>query len=352
MFNLAVIGCGHWGPNHVRVFNSLKESMVVAVADPDPKRLERVREAFPATRCEHDYQQVLHDPGIAAVVIATPTGTHYPLARESLLAGKHVLCEKPLCEDTVQARELAVLAEERGLVLMVGHVFLFNPGIMKVKQIIDAGELGDLRYLSAVRTNLGPIRGDVNVAYDLAAHDISIFNGLLKEVPEVVSAAGASYIRPGVEDVVSISLRYPHNVLATILVSWLDPRKVRQITIVGSRKMVTWDDLNQVSPVAIYDKGAGAARDYHDFAEFLRLSMWDRDITMPKVEFGEPLRLQAIDFVRALQCGQVERSNGEFSLGVVSVLEAIAASLAAGGAPINIGGPAREECLYPSLSSR
>ncbi len=314
--------------------------------------MERIRDAFPSIRCEHDYKQILRDPGIEAVVIATPTGTHYPLVRESLLAGKHVLCEKPLCEDTAQARELAVLADERGRILMVGHVFLFNPGIVKAKEIIDAGELGDIRYLSAVRTNLGPIRSDVNAAYDLAAHDISIFNWLLDDVPEMVSAAGASYIRPSVEDVVSISLHYPRNVLATILVSWLDPRKVRQITIVGSRKMVTWDDLNQVSPVAVYDKGVGAAAEYSDFAEFLRLSMWDRDITMPKVEFGEPLRLQAIEFIRALQHGHVERSNGEFSLGVVSVLEAITASLAAGGAPTSVGDAAREECLHPSLGPR
>jgi len=336
MFNLAVIGCGHWGPNHVRVFNSLKESAVLAVADPDPKRLERIREAFPSIRCEHDYKHVLRDPGIDAVVIATPTGTHYPLVRESLLAGKHVLCEKPLCEDPAQARELSDLADDRGRTLMVGHVFLFNPGIVKAKEIVDAGELGDVRYLSAVRTNLGPIRSDVNAAYDLAAHDISIFNWLLNAVPEVVSATGASYIRPGVEDVVSLSLRYPRNVLATILVSWLDPRKVRQITVVGSRKMVTWDDLNPVSPVAVYDKGAGTAAEYSDFAEFLRLSMWDRDITMPKVEFGEPLRLQAAEFLGAVQRGHVERSDGQFAVGVVRVLKAALSSLRENGLPVRV----------------
>ena len=337
MFNLAVAGCGRWGPNHVRVFNGLKESKVSVVADPDPKRLQRIYEAFPSVRCEYDYEQILRDPAIDAIVVATPTGTHHQLVKESIFAGKHVLCEKPLCENSVQAKELIELAAEHGRLLMVGHVFLFNPGIVKAKEIIDSGELGSLRYLSATRTNLGPIRSDINVAYDLATHDISIFNWLLNGEPEVVSAVGASYIQSGVEDVVSISLRYPQNVLATILVSWLDPRKVRQITVVGSRKMVTWDDLDQVSPLAIYDKGANPFQDYSDFAEFTRLSMWDRDITMPKVEFGEPLRLQAADFIRSLQKGYVERSNGEFSAGVVRVLEAIKTSLQTGGVPVNIG---------------
>ena len=351
MYNLAVIGCGRWGPNHVRVFNGLKESKVSAVADPDPKRLERVYEAFPSIRCEQDYRDVLGDPTIDAVVVATPTGTHHQLVKESIFAGKHVLCEKPLCENSVQAKELIELAAEHGRLLMVGHVFLFNPGIVKAKEIVDSSELGSLRYLSAVRTNLGPIRDDVNAAYDLATHDISIFNWLLNDEPEIVSAVGASYIQSGIEDVVSICLQYPRNVLATILVSWLDPRKVRQITVVGSRKMVTWDDLNQVSPIAVHDKGANPVEDYRDFAEFIRLSMWDKDITMPKVEFGEPLRLQAAEFIRSLQQGYVERSNGEFSAGVVRVLEAIQTSLQTGGVPVNTGVHTNGKHIHTSVGA-
>jgi predicted dehydrogenase len=220
---------------------------------------------------------------------------------------------------------------------MVGHVFIFNPGILKLKEIIDAGEMGLLQYLSATRTNLGVFQSDANVAYDLATHDISIFNWLLSSQPEAVSATGASFVLSNVEDVAFISMRYPDNVLANIHVSWLDPKKVRQITVVGRQKMVTWDDLQTTSPIAIYDKGASTIRDYGDYGEFLRLSMWDRDIRLPKVHSDEPLKLQAVAFLKYLQNGGVERSEGEFSLGVVRVLEAVAASIERDGSPVEVG---------------
>jgi predicted dehydrogenase len=219
------------------------------------------------------------------------------------------------------------LAEKRDLVLMVGHVFLFNAGIVKLKQVISSGEIGALRYLSAIRTNLGPVREDVNAAYDLAAHDISIFNWLLDSVPETVSATGGSYLRPGVEDVVFITLKYPCNVLASIHVSWLNPRKVRQITMVGSRRMVTWDDLDLRTPVAIYDCGASTTPDWADYGEFLRVSMWDSEIRLPKVQMEEPLRVQDRYFLESIRRGHAEVSNGVFSVGVVKVLESVAISI-------------------------
>lgn len=333
---LAVVGLGHWGPNHIRNFNALPESRVDAVADRDEGRLRYVREMYPELRCERDYRAIMNDASIDAVVVATPTSTHYEIVRESILAGKHVLCEKPLCENSEQGEELLELARANGCLLMVGHVFLFNAGIAKLKELMDAGELGALRYLSASRTNLGPICGDVNAAYDLCSHDISIFNWLLGSEPEVVSATGASFVQPGVEDVVFVSMKYPGNVLASIHASWLDPKKVRQITVVGSRQMATWDDLQATSPIAIYDKGVDTVQDYGDFGEFLRLSMWERDVRLPRVRFDEPLKVQATDFLKCLQSGRVERSDGTFGLRVVKVLEAVASSMQQGGCPVRV----------------
>ena len=205
-----------------------------------------------------------------------------------------------------------------------------SPAIEKLKELVDSGELGALYYLSAFRTNLGPIRSDANAAYDLAAHDISIFNWLLGAEPEQVLATGASFLQPDVEDVVFISLRYPNGVLASIQASWLDPKKVRQITVVGSQRMATWDDLQLTSPIAIFDKGAVAQPESGDFGEFLRLSMWDGDIRLPKVRSDEPLKRQAKSFLDAIEHGTVQRSDGAFAVGVVRALEAIAASIKAG----------------------
>ncbi len=342
MINLAVIGCGHWGPNHIRVFNSLPESRVGAVVDFDENRLRSVREMYPEIRCEREYRRVLDDPSFDAVVVATPVSSHYQIVRESILAGKHVLCEKPLCENSEQAQELVGLALEEGRALMVGHVFLFNPGIMKLKELVDTGELGELQYLSASRANLGAFCSDINVAYDLATHDISIFNWLLGSEPEVVSATGASFVRSNIEDVAFVSMRYPGNVLTNLHVSWLDPKKVRQITVVGRRQMATWDDLQPTSPIAIYDKGAMTVRDYGDYGEYLRLSTWDGDIRLPRVPPDEPLKLQATQFLEWLQNGHIRndhagRCGSEFSLGVIRVLEAVDASIKQGGTPVAMG---------------
>jgi predicted dehydrogenase len=336
MFKIAVIGCGHWGPHHIRNFSGLPGSTVVSAVDLDAGRLARISEMFPAVKTERDYSKALEDSNIDAVAIATPTDTHYQLVREALIAGKHVLCEKPLCEKSFQAEELIELARNRGLILMVGHVFLFNPGIVKIKEILDAGELGALHYLSAIRTNLGPIRKDVNAAYDLATHDISIFNWLLESQPESVSATGASFLQPGIEDVVFISLTYPRNVIANIRCSWLDPKKVRQITVVGNRKMVTWDDLDPNRPVAIYEKGANAKEDYTGYGEFLRISMWDGDVRLPKVQADEPLKIQDRYFLNAVQQGTLARSNGRFAVGVVKTLEAVSESLKSGGSRVRV----------------
>jgi predicted dehydrogenase len=328
---IAVIGCGRWGPNHVRCFASLPGCRVDVIVDLDPERLEAVRQLHPGVRCEQDHWAALDDPAIDAVVVATPLLTHYQLVRDALSAGKHVLCEKPLCETSKEGQELVELARAEDLRLMVGHVFLFNPGVERLRELVLGGDLGRVYYLAGFRTNLGPIRDDANAAYDLAAHDVAIFNWLLGAEPETVSATGAAFIQPEVEDVVCLSLRYPGGVLACVQASWLDPKKVRQITAVGSQRMATWDDLQLTAPLAIYDKGASAVQDDGDFGEFLRLSTWDGDIRLPKVRSEEPLKAQARHFLQAVAGGRVERSDGPFAVGVVRTLQAAAASIRVGG---------------------
>ncbi len=301
------------------------------VVDPDENRLASIRQANPDLRCEPDHWAAFEDPTIDAVVVATPMGTHYQLVRDAILSGKHVLCEKPLCETAKEGDELVELAETNHRLLMVGHTFLFNPGVERLRELVHGGELGRLYYLAAFRTNLGPIRHDANAAYDLAAHDIAIFNWIIGAPPEAASATGAAFLQPDIEDVVFISLRYPGNVAAAIQASWLDPKKVRQITVVGSERMATWDDLQLNAPMAIYDKGARAVHDYRTFGEFLCLSTWDGDVRLPKIPSEEPLRAQARQFLDFLERGRVERSDGAFALGVVKTLEAVAASIRSGG---------------------
>lgn len=332
---IAVVGFGYWGPNHVRCLSRMSDCRVTAV-DLDPKRLERLAHDFPNVRRETDLKRVLADESIHAVVVATPTGTHFQVVRDAILAGKHVLCEKPLCTQSSQAEELVELAHKHNVVLMTGHIFLFNGGIQKVKELVDVGELGTMQYMSAVRTNLGPIRSDVNAAVDLATHDISIFNWILDSEPESVSAVGGAFVQNGIHDVVFMHLRYPQGQLASIQVSWLNPKKVRQITLVGSQRMITCDDLDLSTPVAVYDRRAQLTQDYTDYGEFLRVSMWDGDVRLPKVKATEPLKVQDRAFIDAILDRGVVRSGGLFSLGVVRVLEAAEESLATGGHPVRV----------------
>ncbi|MBN4072029.1 Gfo/Idh/MocA family oxidoreductase [bacterium AH-315-F18] len=338
MIDIAVIGCGHWGPHHIRTFNSLADARVVAAIDPDERRLNRIGELFPEISRGTEDQMAGALEAADAVVIATPTATHYELVKKALLANKHVLCEKPLCQTAEQARELVQLAESKGRILMVGHVFLFNGGVIKLKELVDTGELGEIRYLSATRTNLGPIRSDVNVAYDLASHDISIFNWLLGGPPESVSATGGVFLQPGIQDVAFISLCYKNGCMANIHASWLNPKKVRQLTLVGSKKMLTWDDLRLKTPVAIYESGAQAIPEHRAYGEYLRISMWDSEVRLPKVSLEEPLRVQDRHFLQAIQSGSLDRSDGPFSTDVVSVLEAVATSLENNGASAPVHG--------------
>lgn len=334
-FSLGLIGCGHWGPNHLRAFMSLPGVRVVWAADPDPARREHVARMYGHVRIAIDHRPILDDPSVDAVIIATSATSHFDLCTAAIQAGKHVLCEKPLCLRSTECLELVTAAKRRGVVLMVGHVFLFNGGILKLHELILQKALGRLYYASAIRTNLGPVRQDVNAAYDLASHEVSIFNFLFDSSPQTVSAVGRACLNTGIEDVVFITLRYPNDILISVTASWLNPKKVREITLVGEKKMVTWNDL-AVGPVAIYDKGVFLEPYYENFGEF-QLAVRDGDVTIPRVSAEEPLRRQASFFIESLAKGSAGMCSGEAAWHVIRSLEAINESLAKGGSPVTLG---------------
>jgi len=336
-WRIGVIGCGAWGPNHVRNFSALPNAQVVGAADLQPDRLARVRAIVPDLATFTDAAEMIAATAPDAVVVSTPTMTHYDVVRQALDAGKHVLCEKPLCLTGGEADALVALADARGLRLMVGHVFMFNPGILKLKELVRGGELGSrIYYLFARRTNLGPIRQDVNAVLDLASHDVSIYNFLLDAAPTQVSAVGQAFLQPGIQDVAVITLSYPGGVIGSIHVSWLDPKKVREITVVGDRRMATWDDLATLGPVMMFDKGVTKKpREYADFGEFQLLTR-EGDVTVPRVPPAEPLRMQAQAFIEALEAPEKLRSDGRVGAQVVRVLAAINESMANGGAPVAV----------------
>jgi len=320
MIRIGILGLGRWGPNHARVFAGLPGCSVTAVADADAGRRRLFDGRQDGLHVYADGKALLKEQEIDAVVVATPTKTHASLVRLALESGKHVLCEKPLCTNVAEAKKLQSLARRVRRILMVGHVFLFNPGVRKVGQLLKSGVLGRLHSISAVRTNLGPVRQDVNAAWDLASHDVAIFNWLLKSEPTKVQAMGACFLQSGIEDVVNISMRYPGNILATIQCSWLDPKKVRQITLVGSKRMVTWDDLSLSHPVVIHEKKAETNQACGDYGQFLRISLLEGDVHLPRVAATEPLRHQAEAFLRACRTGHVVVSGADFALGVVRTL--------------------------------
>lgn len=340
MIRVAVIGAGHWGPNLIRNFENPPASTVRWVIDRDERRLEQVRSRYPDVRLGSDATEAFDDDDVDAVVIATPTTTHYPLVKAALERSKHVLVEKPITDSPAQGQELVELADAKQRTLMVGHVFVYNPGVERVKQYLQEGTLGRVFYISMVRTNLGPIRVDVNAAWDLASHDISIANYWLDSEPETASAVGGTWINDGIEDAVFATLRYPSGVLVNLHSSWLNPRKSRDITVVGDRSMLTLDDMNLSEPVRIYDKGVTdetfTPGFVDTFASF-RASVREGAITIPKVALGEPLRSECEHFIACVREGTTPKTGGREGLAVVRALDAIARSARGGGHPEPVG---------------
>ncbi len=333
-----VIGAGRWGPNLIRAFFNLRDVSVGMVCDRDERCLARVQQRFHEITVTTDACRAIEDDTADAVVIATPVRTHFDLARAALEAGKHVLVEKPLCHTVRECLTLESIADARGRVLAVGHVFLFNPGIRKVKQIIDSGDLGRIYYIYATRTNLGPIREDVNACWDLASHDLSIFQYWLGSGPQSVTAQGASYLNSRVQDVTVASYVYPGGVLAGVHASWLNPRKVREITIVGDRKMAVWDDMAVTEPVRIYDKSVEQSREkvYADTLGAFQTIIREGDVLIPKVAGGEPLAEECGHFIECIRSGLRPVNSAAMGTDVVRALEATDESLRRRGATVEI----------------
>lgn len=318
---IGVIGFGQWGPNHVRNFSLLDGVEVVRVCDASAPRRAAAQKFLRGVAVTEKADDVTRAPDIDAVVVATPTASHFALVKAALESGKDVLCEKPLARTAAECLELTALARRHQRVLMVGHVFLYNPGVRHLKADLDRGELGQrVYYMDAVRTNLGPVRSDVGAIYDLASHDISIFNHLLGAQPLEVSATGHSVLQPGVEDVGFMTLYYPGNIVCHAHTSWLNPRKVRQLTVVGDRKMAVWDDMNNLEPIRYYDKGVTADH-YSSFGEF-QMILRDGQITIPKVKMFEPLTAQDADFIACVRERRPPAASAEFATAVVQVMEA------------------------------
>lgn len=333
MTGIAVIGAGHWGPHLVRNFSDHLSSQVLWVVDLSESRRKVIGERFPMVGLSDDPRDALDDERVDAVVVATPTSTHQELVGMALEAGKHVLVEKPIADSLEGAVALCRLADENGLVLMVGHVFLFNSAITSAKSYIDDEELGRVHYVSMTRTNLGPVRADVNAAWDLASHDISIANYWLDATPLSVSASGGSWLNPGVQDAVFATLRYPENVLVHIEASWLHPRKRRLISVVGEQRMLTVDDMDLTEPVRLYDKGVvGSSEELTDTFAGFRSQIREGEVRIPHVTTGEPLRAECDTFLRRVRGDSSAVSDGWTGARVVAVLEAIDRSIASGGA--------------------
>jgi predicted dehydrogenase len=299
------------------------------VCDLRQDRLDHIRDLYPAVRVTTDYKELLRSD-VEAVAVATPIPTHHRLAKEALLAGKHVLVEKPLTANSEEAEDLVNLAEQRGLTLMVGHTFEYNPAVEYLRNLIASGELGRVYYINATRVNLGIFQPDINVVWDLAPHDVSILTFILGMLPVNVSARGAAYVRPKIHDVAYLTLHFPNEVMADIRVSWLDPCKIRRITVVGSKKMVVYDDVEPTEKIKIYDKGVDVPP-YSDTLEEFHLSYRYGDITTPAIPNVEPLRVECEHFLHCIRTGERPRSDGRDGLEVVRILEAATRSLLNGG---------------------
>ena len=323
---IGVVGCGYWGPNLIRNFRSLAESRMKVMCDVDRGRLAYLQGLYPEIETTTTFQSLLDDKELAAVVVATSVRHHYSMVKAALLAGKHVLVEKPMATSTAECAELLELATQRGLTLMVGHTFLYSPAVQKIQEIVKSGQLGTIRYISARRLNLGLFQRDINVAWDLAPHDLSIILSLMGEMPREVTCRGSAHITPGVEDVTSMFLQFSQERSALIHSSWLDPRKVREMTIVGSRQMVVYDDVQTQEKIRIFDMRVDAPPHYDTFAEF-HFAYHYGDIHVPYVRQEEPLKNECRHFLECIQSGQTPLTSGRSGADVVEILEAASRSL-------------------------
>jgi predicted dehydrogenase len=331
---VAVVGVGGWGKNLARNYYEIPDARLKYICDLDQRKLGALAKQLTGTATTTDYAAVLADPEVQAVVIATSAPTHYPLCKRALEAGKDVYVEKPFVLEVGQAQELIALADRLKRVLMVGHLLEYHPVVTRLRDMITAGELGNVQYVYTQRLNLGTIREDENALWNFAPHDISSILFLFGKEPVSVAARGQSYLQPGIEDVVFLSMYFADKTMAHVHVSWLDPHKVRKMTIVGNRKMAVFDDLEASDKLTIYDKGAQLSTNYDTFAEYIGLRFGD--ITIPYIKVGEPLRHECNHFLECVRERKTPRSDGQDGLRVVKILAAAERSLKAGGAPVDV----------------
>jgi predicted dehydrogenase len=330
--NVGVVGLGYWGPNLARNFAALDDCELRWCCDARAEARERWAASLPSARFTADLADLLTDPGLDAVVIATDVPSHAALALATIAAGKHCFVEKPLAQSSEEAAQVTVAAQEAGLVLMVGHLLEYHPGIAKLKEIADSGELGEIRYVYSNRLNLGKVRDDENALWSLGAHDVSVLLHLFDgEEPAEVLARGDSFLREGVEDVVFCYLKFPSGRVAHMHLSWLDPHKERRFTIVGSRRMATFDDMELERKVTVYDKGFDP--DFRNYGEYITRS---GDVMSPQVSNEEPLRIECRHFVDCIATGAEPRSGATSALRTVRVLEALQRSLDGGGVAVQL----------------
>ncbi len=331
-----VVGCGYWGGNYVRIFHELPATRVVAICDQSLERLGAIGSEFPNVKLVQELQVAVTLPEVDCVIVATPATTHFEATAQCLEAGLPVLVEKPLTTNSAEADGLIQLAAARKLTLMVGHTFVYNAAIRKVREYLESGVLGTVYYMYARRTSLGPIRTDVNALWDLASHDVSIFNFLLGCEPEWVSAIGSRVLRNEREDVGFVSVGYPDGVVAHIHVSWADPNKTREVVVVGSDKQVVFNDLNALERVRLFSKGVKmVSPENPSYGEFM-FQLRDGDIVSPLIEASEPLKNECGHFVDCVCTGKVPITDGLAGSAAVRVMEAIDQSIARGGEPVSL----------------
>jgi predicted dehydrogenase len=332
---VAVVGYGYWGPNLVRNFATTEGSRVVAVSDLDPDKLTLARRRHHGVVTTTEYRDLLSDPRVDAIAVATPVQSHYDLALAALRAGKHVFLEKPLAQTSDQVRHLIEEADKRKLTLMVDHTFLYTPAVQKIRQLITEGALGDIYYYNGIRASLGLFQSDVNVIWDLAVHDISIIQYILNEDPIAVSATGAVHVEGSPANMAHITLFFESSCVAHVNVNWLSPVKIRQTLIGGSRKMIVYDDLEATEKIKVYDKGITVRRAEEDAHQF-RIGYRAGDMWAPHLAVTEALQTEAEHFISCVRTGATPTSNGETGLQVVEILEAASRSIAQQGSPITL----------------
>lgn len=343
--NIGVVGCGYWGPNLIRNFRSLSDCRMKTICDVSKDRLKHLKGLYPEVEGETKYENMVNDPSLHAIVVATSVKHHYPMAKASLLAGKHTFIEKPLASSVAQCEELVALAKKQGLILMVGHTFLYSPAIRKIKEIVSNGDIGDIRYISARRLNLGLFQKDINVAWDLAPHDISIILYIMQETPCRVNCSGAAHITPGIEDVTAMNLHFSDEKTAIIQSSWLDPKKIREMTIIGSERMIVYDDLAPQEKIKIFDVRVERPPHYDTFAEF-HYAYHYGDMYSPYVKQDEPLKTECQHFLDCIRTGKTPLTDGQRGLEVVRILEASSTSLKLNGGAVTLDSAMRMTGLH------